>query len=54
MDELQSHHCMTPEKSTWLVYSVSVMAANKLQLQILSESIGIKLLTSGFVEIFVS
>jgi len=53
MSELQTHHCMTSEQRTWLLCSVSVITANKLSLQELSECVGIKVLISGFLEIFV-
>jgi len=42
---------MTPEQWTWLLCSVSVIPRNKLSLHELN-LIGIKLLTSGFLEIF--
>jgi len=42
-----------PEQGTWLLCSVSVIMANKLSLQELCQiTIGIMLLTSGFIEIF--
>jgi len=50
MSKLQAHHCMTPEQYTWLLYSVSVIAANKLSLPQINQFIGIELLTSGFLE----
>jgi len=52
MSELQAHHCITPEQWTRLLCSVSVIPANKLSLQELNQFIGIKLLTSGYLEIF--
>jgi len=54
MSELQAHHSMTPEQWTWLLCSVSFIPAKKFSLQEFSESIGIKLLTSGFQNIFAS
>jgi len=50
MRERQCQHCMTPEQRTWLL--CSVIPANKLSLQQVNELIGIKLLTSSFMEIF--
>jgi len=52
MSELQAHHCRTPEQWTWLLCSVSVIPANKPSLQELNQLIGIKLLTSNFLENF--
>jgi len=40
MSALQSHHCMTPEQSTWFLCSVSVISANKLSLQQSNNLIG--------------
>jgi len=44
---------MTPEQLTWLLCSVSVIPENILSVKELNQSIEIKLLTSGFLEIFV-
>jgi len=52
MSKLQAHHCMTPEDWIWLLCSASIIPANKLSLQKLYQLVGIKLLTSGFLEIF--
>ena len=52
-ERTQAHHCITPEQWTWLLYSVSVISANKLSLQELNQLIGIKLLTSDVLEILV-
>jgi len=54
MSELQSHYCMLPKQWTWLLCSVSVISANKLSLQELTELIRIKLLILRFPEIFAS
>jgi len=43
---------MKPEELTWLLCSVSVIPENKLSLQELHQLIGIKLLTSRFLENF--
>jgi len=45
---------MISEQWTWLLCTVSVIPVNKLPLQELNQLIGIKLLTSGFLEIFAS
>ena len=50
MSEGQAHQCMTPGQWTWLLCSVSVIPENKLSLEELNQLIGIKLLTSGFLE----
>ena len=52
--ELQAHHCMLLEQTTWLMCSVSVITANKLSLQELTQPIRIKLLISRFYKIFAS
>jgi len=52
MSKLQARECMTADQLTWLLCSVDVIPANKLSLQGLNKLIGIKLLTSGFPEIF--
>ena len=52
MIELQTHHCMGPDYWTWLLCSVTVIPANKLPMQELNQSFGIKLLTSDFLNIF--
>jgi len=52
--ELQAHHCMTPEQWTWLLCSGSVISANELLLQELTQLIRIKMLISRFLEIFAS
>ena len=44
---------LTTEQWIWLLCSVSVIMANKLSLHELKQLIGIKLLTLGFLEIFV-
>ena len=33
LNELQAHHCITPEQRIWLLWSVSVIPANKLLLK---------------------
>jgi len=48
MSELQAHHCMTLQLWNWLLCSVSFIPAKKLSLQESSQSIGIKMPTSGF------
>jgi len=45
---------MTSEQRTWHLCSVSIIPAIKLSSQELSQLIGIKLLNSGFLEIFYS
>ena len=49
-NELQAHHCMTPEQWTWLLYSVSVIPENTVTLQKFNQLIGIELLTSCFLD----
>ena len=44
--ELQAHSCMLSKQWTWLLRSVSIMSANKLSLQELTQLIRIKLLIS--------
>jgi len=50
--ELQAPYCMIPVPWTWLLYSVSVLPANKLALQEWNQLIEIELLTTCFLEIF--
>ena len=50
--ERQAHNCMLPTQWTWLLCSVSVISANKLSLQELTQLIRIKLLISRFPETF--
>ena len=45
---------MIPEQWTWLLCSVNVIPEKKLSLQELTQLIRIKLLTSGFLEMFAS
>jgi len=52
MSELQAHHCMTPEEWTWLLCSVNAISESKPLLQELNQLIGIKLLTSDFLQVF--
>jgi len=33
MSEVQAHHCMTLEQSTWLLCSMSIILTNKLSLK---------------------
>jgi len=54
MSELQAQHCMTPKQWNWLLRSVSVIPANKLLLQEISQLIRIELLTSYVLESFSS
>jgi len=50
----QQAHCdMIPEQWIWLLCSATAIPKNKLSLQYLNQLIGIKLLTSGFLEILV-
>jgi len=44
-EQIQAHHCVTPEQRIWLVYSLSVILVNELSSQELNQLIGIKLLT---------
>ena len=52
VSELQVHHCITPEEWRWLLCSVSAMPAIKELLQELNKFIGIKMLTSDYLQIF--
>ena len=48
MSELQAHHCLTLWPWTWLLCSVSFIAAKNLSLQESNQLIGIKMPTSVF------
>jgi len=50
--ELQAHNRMLPKQWTWPLCSVSIISANKVSLQELTQLIWIKLLISHFPEIF--
>jgi len=50
MSELQAHNCMLSKERTLLLCSVSVISANKLSLQELTQIIRIKFLISRFPE----
>jgi len=52
MSEPQAHHCITSEQCSWLLCSVSAIPVNKVLLQELNQLIGIKMLTSDFLNIF--
>jgi len=52
MSKLQVYHCITLEQRIWLLCSVSAIPVNKILLQELNQLIGIKILTSDFLEIF--
>jgi len=52
MNDLEAHHCITPEQWTMLLCNVSFISASKLSVQELNQFTGIKLLTSSFLEIF--
>jgi len=54
MSKLQAQHCMTPQQWTWLLRSVSVVPVSKLLFQEINQLIGIELLTSNFLERFIS
>jgi len=49
MSELQAQYCMTPQQWTRLLCSVSIISENKT---VIARIKSIKLLTSGFLEIF--
>jgi len=49
MSELQAQNCMTPQQWTRLLRSVNVTSENKT---VIARIKSIKLLTSGFLEIF--
>jgi len=52
--ELQAHNYMFSKQWTWLLCSVSVISANRLSLQKLTQIIGFQFLISRFPEIFAS
>ena len=49
--DMQAHHCITPEQWSWILCSVSATPVNKVLLQKLNQVIGIKMLTSNFLDI---
>ena len=49
MSELQGQNCMTPQQWTRLLHSVSMILENKT---VIARIKSIKLLTSGFLEVF--
>jgi len=51
MSELQAQNCMTPQQWTRLLRSVNVISENKT---VIARIKSIKMLTSGFLEIFSS
>jgi len=52
MSESQAHHYITPEQWSWLLCSVSAIPVKNMLLQELNLLIGIKMLTSDFIDIF--